>query len=652
MAAGSSPAIKPVFVASPDGVIKLRISPALSSSSNQEPGYQIWFQGKELLNGKLGLCVSGTNLLEKIALKTTQVRESDSTYTIPFGKNNTIRNHFRELTLNLETEAGPVRNFQIIFRAYNDGVAYRYIIPKQKDTAIVEVTDEPGTFQFNGDPQMWPMYLENYETPHEWLYSPARFTLLATNQLVSLPLLAEFTNGVSVSFAEAALRNYAGLYVKAETAEGQRYLRCDLASLPNEPGIKVRSRLPLSSPWRVFMIGTAPGRLIESSLILNLNDPNAIGDTSWLKAGKTSFYWWSGVQEPVDPRQAFVWEKHYIDFCASNGFAFHAVIGTEENHPWYYQTRNSYDPAGPDADVTRPRPGFPMAELVKYARSKGVGIRVWVNQKALKGHVQAAFTQYEKWGLSGVMVDFLNQNDQETVNFIEQVLKSAARHHLDINFHNVYAPTGLRRTYPNLLNFEGVLNLEYLKWTNYCTPKHDVTVPFTRMVAGPMDYHLGGFRAVYRDQFKPRNIKPIIMGTRCHQLAMYVVYNNPLPMVCDTPDTYKDQPGFDFIREVPTTWDETHVLIGQVGEDIVVARRKGSDWYVGAMTDWTARSLTIALNFLPPGEYQVETWADVKGDPDANHLAFESSRIKAGNTLRLNLNSGGGEVIRIQPAKK
>ena len=247
---------------------------------------------------------------------------------------------------------------------------------------------------------------------------------------------------------------------------------------------------------------------------------------------------------------------------------------------------------------------------------------------------------------------FLNHNDQQMVNFAYEVVKSAARHHLEVNFHNLWAPTGLERTYPNLLNHEGVLNLEYLKGTNRCTPQHDVTVPFTRMVAGPMDYHLGGFRTVYRDQFKPRYNKPIIMGTRCHQLAMYVVFQNPLPMVCDTPDSYLGQPGFAFLREVPTTWDETRVLSGQVGEYIVIARRNGADWYLGAMTDWTPRELTIPLDFLPPGEYQVETWTDVKADPDANHLAFETRQIKAGNALTLDLNSGGGAAIRIRALKK
>jgi alpha-glucosidase len=644
--AGDSPAL-----ASPDGRIELRISPG-SSSSPRGIGFHVRFGGKELLQGELGLGVSGTNVLEAVSVKDSRQRESDSTYVVPFGKNNPVRDHFKELTLDLETATGPVRNFQVIFRAYDDGVAYRYSIPKQPGADSIEITDEPGRFQFTGDPRMWPLYLPNHTTSHEGIFSEERFSTLRTNQLIDVPLLAEFADGVSVSIAQASLRNYAGLYLKAQDVRSKRWLQCDLPALPGQEEVKVRSKLPLSSPWRVFLIGTAPGRLIESDLILNLNDPNAIGDTSWLKAGKASFYWWSGVQEPFDPAQAVKWEENYIDFCASNGLAFHAVIGTEGDHPWHFQTKSGYNPPGPDADVTRARLGFPIKEVVNYARSKGVGIRFWVNQKALHGHLEAAFTQYEKWGISGLMVDFLDRNDQEMVNFSEEILQSAARHHLHIQFHGVWAPTGLSRTYPNLFNHEGVMNLEYLKWGDRVTPKHDVTVPFTRMVAGPMDYHLGGFRGAYRNQFQHRVVKPIIFGTRCHQLAMYVVYENPMPMVCDTPDSYVGQPGFDFLREVPTTWDETRVLSGEVGEYIVLARRKGSDWYVGAMTDWTPRSLKIPLNFLASGEYQVETWADIKDDPDANHLALKKERMNTDGTLLLNLNSGGGEVIHISPSKE
>jgi alpha-glucosidase len=270
----------------------------------------------------------------------------------------------------------------------------------------------------------------------------------------------------------------------------------------------------------------------------------------------------------------------------------------------------------------------------------------------LSEHLEEAFTQYEKWGVQGLMVDFLDRDDQEMVLFAERVLQSAARHHLHIHFHGVWKPTGLQRMYPNLFNHEGVLNLEYLKWSDQCGPEHNLTVPFTRMLAGPMDYHLGGFRSVNRDQFKPQGMKPGVLGTRCHHLAMYVVYENPMPMVCDAPTAYEGQPGFDFIRQVPTSWDETRVLSGQVGDYIVVARRNGSAWYLGAMTDWTARVLDVPLSFLAPGRYQLETWADAVGAEDPNRLTYEKRTVEAQDKLVLRLNGGGGQAVRIQPVQE
>jgi len=460
-------------------------------------------------------------------------------------------------------------------------------------------------------------------------------------------------DGTSVAFTEANLRNYAGLYLKAEGTDTSRCLRCDLSPLPGQKEVKVRSRLPLASPWRVILIGTHPGRLIESNLILNLNEASA-ADFSWLKFGKTTWNWWNGpYQEPVDFQIGWNWEttKHYIDFCAANGIAFHALVSTLGDLPWYQQSQRGFGP-GPDTDIARPRAGLPMERVVEYARSQGVGLRLWVHWQPLSARLEEAFTQYEKWGVQGLMVDFLDRDDQEMVLFAERVLQAAARHRLHIQFHGVWKPSGLQRTYPNLFNHEGVLNLEYLKWCDQCGPEHNLTVPFTRMLAGPMDYHLGGFRATDREHFKAQNVKPSVLGTRCHHPAMYVAFENPMPMVCDAPTAYAGQPGFDFIREVPTMWDETRVLSGQIGDYIVVARRKGSDWYLGAMTDWTARVLEVPVRFLAPGRYQIETWADVPGSADLNRLSYEKKTAAALEKLALRLNSGGGQVMRIRPVKE
>ncbi|MBI1984057.1 MAG: glycoside hydrolase family 97 catalytic domain-containing protein, partial [Acidobacteria bacterium] len=393
------------------------------------------------------------------------------------------------------------------------------------------------------------------------------------------------------------------------------------------------------------------------TIVLNLNEPSRIADTSWIKPGKTTWHWWNGTEgEPagfatqLDLRTM----KHYVDFCARHGIAYHAVASTvdSDSRPWYQQTQRGFAP-GPDTDILKPRPELEFEELARYAASKGVGLRAWVHWKALKPRLDEAFAQYERWGLCGLMVDFLDRDDQEMVEFAEQVLEKAAQHRLHIQFHGVWKPTGRERAYPNLFNHEGVLNLEYLKWSENPSPEHNLMAPFTRMLAGPMDYHLGGFRAVRREKFKPRGVSPTVMGTRTHHLAMYVVYENPMPMVCDYPTAYENQPGFDFIERVPTVWDETRVLSAQVGDYIVVARRNANDWYLGAMTDWTPRSLEIPLDFLGPGSYVAEIWSDAPetaGDP--NVLVKDRRSVSAQDTIRAKLSSGGGWVLHVKPAAR
>jgi alpha-glucosidase len=642
-------------LSSPDGKIALRIPPRSSASAVQRMEFEVAFQGRTLFRCEPALSFREGDFFADARESGSRVRESDSTWTMPFGKSNPVRDRFHEMTVEFERTTGPVRKVHVIFRAYDDGVAFRYLIPEQSGLESIEITDEANRFRFEGNPRAWPLYLENHTTSHEGRYVDTQLSELVTNRLIDLPLLLEYEGGASVALTEANLRNYAGMYLKSETDGSRRQLRCDLSPLPGQGDIKVRSRLPLSSPWRVVLIGPFPGRFIESNLVLNLNEPNAIGDASWLKAGKTTWYWWNGpYQEAVDFHVGFNWEtmRHYIDFCARNGIAFHSVVSTEDGYPWYFQTDRGYSPPGRDADITRVRGDFPMDRVVEYARARGVGIRLWVHWKPLSEHLEEAFTQYERWGIRGLMVDFLDRDDQEMVRFAERVLESAARHHLHIHFHGVWKPTGLQRTYPNLFNHEGVLNLEYLKWGDQCDPEHNLTVPFTRMIAGPMDYHLGGFRSVRREQFKPVFEKPVVLGTRCHHLAMYVVYENPMPMVSDAPTAYEGQPGFDFIRQVPVTWDETRVLSGRVGDSIVVARRHGADWFLGAMTDWTPRELEVSLAFLPRGRYRVDTWTDAADSRDPNQLVYRSRTMTPNSTLRLRLGSGGGAAIRIQPRNR
>jgi len=405
------------------------------------------------------------------------------------------------------------------------------------------------------------------------------------------------------------------------------------------------------TPWRVVLVGDRPGALLESNTLYSLNDPPAIGDTSWIKPGKITFSWWNGdVYDGVRgaPILSLETQKKYIDFCARNGIAYHAVIADETVTPWYHQSNPGVVP-GPDTDVTRVRDDLDLPAIRQYAESKGIKLWTWVHQAALKGRVEEAFAAFEKMGWSGMMVDFFDNDDQEHVEHAEAILQAAARHHILIHLHGVWKATGWQRTYPNLMNHEGALNLEYLKWSDRCPPEHDLMMAFTRLVAGPMDYHLGGFRAVPRGEFKPQNVAPHVLGTRCHMLAMYVCWDNPSPMIADYPTAYEGQPGFDFLREVPTYWDETRVLAGEPGRLLVTARRRGRDWYVGGLAASTPQDVTIPLGFLG-GPSTAHIWSDsseTKSDP--NRLVTQSRTIKPQDSLTIHVAADGGFVVHFTP---
>jgi alpha-glucosidase len=414
----------------------------------------------------------------------------------------------------------------------------------------------------------------------------------------------------------------------------------------------VAPKIPQWSPWRVVLLADHAGKLIESNLLLCLNEP-AEGDFSWIKPGKTTWPWWNGTIEhskPLTPEASLALHKQYIDFCARNKIAYHAISSVPESRPWYVQGgAPGFDPR-PDTDVLTPRPDLNLPAILAYAKEKGVGIRLWVWWQPLSLKLEETFATYERWGVKGMMVDFMDRDDQEMVDWQEKCLRAAARHKLHIQFHGAYKPTGEQRTFPNLFNREGVLNLEYSKWSDLCAPPHNVNVAYTRLLAGPLDYHLGGFRAATRNKFKPTDELPTVLGTRCHQLAMYVVYENPMPMVCDVPSAYEGQPGFDFIVDVPTTWDETRFVSGEAGEYVVVARRSGKVWYLGGMTNWTSRRVKLPLKFLGDGKYEAKLYMDrsLNGE-NPNELRRETRNVSAGEPLDISLASGGGIAAVIQP---
>jgi alpha-glucosidase len=394
------------------------------------------------------------------------------------------------------------------------------------------------------------------------------------------------------------------------------------------------------------MLGAKPGDLVASTILTSLADPNEIGDTSWIKPGKVAWDWWNGPVVPNVPWKAGMNTetfKHFIDFAAEFGLEYVLV-----DAGWY-----GADNRDGTLDIAAPVPEIDVPGLVAYGREKNVGILLWVNWECVRDQMELAFPLYEKWGVKGVKIDYMDRKDQEIVAFYQRATRTAAKYHLAVDFHGAYAGSGEERTFPNWLTREGVMGLEYNKWSDRTTPRHNVTIPFTRMLTGPMDYTPGGFRNVTAADFTPRNELPVVMTTRAQQLAMYVVYDSPLQMLADAPSAYRGEPGSEFLKAVPATWDETRVLDGKIGEYVVIARRHGTEWFVGAMTDG-ARKVAIPLGFLGGKAFDATIYADT-GDTAANpaRLAVLPARLggKGSRPLELSLAAGGGAVLHLRPVE-
>jgi alpha-glucosidase len=582
--------------------------------------------------------------------KSLSLKNKTEKYTLVVGKTKNVNEKFNELVIELAQTKSPFLKIHLIVKVFDDAVAFRYEFPKQHGIKNIDLADENSTFAFTSNPTVYALFREKYTTSHEGLYTKIRLDSIKENTLMDMPVLFQLDNAC-ISITEAALLNYAGMYLSKTSGTK---LVSKLSPLPDQPTIKVRTTAPFHSPWRVIMVADKVGKLIESNILTNLNENSKIADWSWLKSGKTDFPWWNGdVIKDVDFEIGLNYEthKHYIDFCAASHIDFHTIV-SYGNFAWYQGETEGFNPSSPNADVTKPVEALQMEKLAGYSRQKGVGLRVWVNWKALDGKLDKAFSQFQKWNIQGLMVDFMDRDDQEMVNFVEDVLKTAAKYHLHIQFHGAYKPTGLSRMYPNELTKEGVLNLEVSKWNADVNPEHNLIVPFTRMLAGPMDYHAGGFRSVTREAFVAKGSEPNVMGTRCHHLAMPIVYESYLQMICDYPEAYKNQLGFEFLCQVPTTWDETKVLNAQVGDFLTIARRKGNDWYIGTMNDWTPRKLTIDLSFLPEGSYLADLYEDAPdAAADPNHLTKQTVEVNSKSVLPVNLATGGGQAIWIRRKK-
>lgn len=630
-------------ISSPDGKLKfsLKVTP-------ENISYEVNYKKQPLVeNSSLGFNFDSGEFGSNLKVGKVRRKSIDETYELVVGKVSTARNHCNEMVVPLQEKVSPGRLINLVVRAFNDGIAFRYEFPEQEGWNSYVMYDENTQFRLSGNPMALLMYLPGYINTHEGVYTHTGYDKIAKKRLIEMPVTLEFENGVFMSITEAAIRDYAGMYlVKEKDAFAGK-----LSPRLGQEKIKVEiNEFPHRTPWRVISVSDRIGGLLETNILTSLNEPCKIEDTSWIKPCRTTFTWWNGNVVPdstFSPGNNFETNKYYIDFAARNGLDAHGIYGYAET-PWYYDDNFNFGWAGPNADITRPIPCLNMPRIADYAKSKGVGIHLWVHWRPLYDKLEEAFALYEKWGVKGLMVDFLDRDDQEMIRIQEDILKVAAKHRLFIQFHGSSKPSGLTRTYPNEFTREGTLNYEVCKWDTLVNADHDISIPFTRLLAGPADYHLGGFRALPRSKFKIQYVNPYVMSTRCHMMAMYVVLENHLTSLCDKPEAYEGQPGFEVLRTVPGTWDEIRVPLAEFNKYVTVARRSGTDWWVGTLNDGTARTLNLKLDFLEDGKYQAEIYTDAPdADENPNHLNKETRTVTRKDVIELPLAADGGSVLRI-----
>jgi alpha-glucosidase len=621
-----------VSVQSPDGTIEVKIR------GNGPLTYSVFVDGKAVLtDSRMGLKFKdGVALGANARLDKVERSQSDTTWENPLGKRRIVRDRHNELRAFFLEQSG--RPFEIAVRAFDDGIGWRYVLPLAPKAATQEFVLEEELTQFSFA-ENYPCYAgENENTgksgnptgyvgSQESEYQPLRLGDLPTNQVRMVPLLVR-TSAAWVAITESDLSDWAGMWVNRVATTGNAAgvtLAARLSPRTDGQGL-VKSTFPRQSPWRTFLIARQPGRLIESDLVLNLAAPCVLADTSWIRPGLSSWDWWSQVTRPSTATF-----KELIQFSADMGWAY-----TLLDAGW--SGRNTILQAGSSVN---------MEELLAFAKEENVRLWLWLHWTSVDRNdaYREAFPLYEKWGIAGVKIDFMNRDDQDMVNWYEKIVQAAAEHHLMVNFHGAFKPTGMIRTYPNQITREGILGNEYNRWSARVTPEHKTTLPFTRLLAGPADFTPGGFLNRQLDQFK-FNVRPTqVQGTRGAELALFVCLESPIVNACDHPSHYKDQPGLDFLKIVPTVWDDTRALDAAVGEHVVIVRRHGDRWFLGALTDRNARDIPVKLDFLGSGSWTLKLWKDAPdSDTIGAHLATEQRTVTAADTLTLHLARAGGAV--------
>ena len=623
---------------SPDGKIEVRVH--VDSTVN----YDVLLSGTPLLqNSTLSLNVDGKTLGRGGKVLRSKTRSNDQVIEpVIRQKFAKIRDNYHQLRLDMEG------NYAVVFRAYNEGAAYRLetSLPQEQ----VKVYGEEANFNFAGDHTVFYPQEESFFSHNERKYLPHPMSTIASTELATLPAVVSFGAGVNVAIAESDVEDYPGMWLHGTGANG---LAATFPPYPlkevlgnDDKDFKVVesadyiavTRGTRTFPWRVLGITGKDGDLLTSEIVWLLEKPSQVQDTSWIQPGKVAWDWWNALNlYGVDFKTGINTEtyKYYVDFAASNGLQ-------------YILLDEGWSKPGNLLEVV---PEINMEELTAYARQKNVGVLLWVLWKPLDDQLEPALDQFAKWGIKGIKVDFMQRSDQLLINYFFKVARETAKRKMLLDLHGDQKPATMTRTWPNLINVEGVRGMEWSKWSAETDPDHDVTLPFTRMFLGPLDYTPGAMINATQKDFRPVMDRPMSQGTRCHQLSMYVIYDAPLEMLSDSPSNYMREPEImNFLDAVPTVWDETKALDGEIGQYVVSARRNGNNWYVGAMTSWTPRDLVIDFSFLPAGNFHLQAYQDgINADRVGSDYKKIEMTVTKDTKLKVHLAPGGGWAARILP---
>lgn len=582
-----------------------------------------------------------------VKVKTRNV--SDTIFPVAY-KKSFILNRFNEMELVCKGD------HSIIFRAYDNGVAYRFVTRKENEQVV---SRENVSFRFEGDKTLFIPFTsdirqgEKYSCAFEEFYTQLPVSAIPADTLGYLPMMVVVNDTLKAVLLEADVQDYPAMFIQRDREE-KTALKGVFAPYPakEEAGPKYWINYAVTArenyiahtagsrsfPWRVIAISDRDAELLNNDLVQQLSEPSKIKDPSWIRPGKVAWDWWNDWNiTGVDFKAGINTQtyKHYIDFAAANGLEY-VVLDEGWSDDW---------------DLTKRNPDINLPAILDHARTKNVGIILWSTWYAITRNLEKYCAEFSAMGVKGFKVDFIDRNDQKAIRSCYQIASVAAQYHLMLDFHGMFAPQGLQRTWPNVINFEGVRGMEYMKWSaDDRVPEHAVRLPFIRMMAGPMDYTPGAFRNRTRKNAVPSNSLPQSLGTRCSQMAMYIVYEAPLQMLSDNPTIYtKEQVCTDFLSGVPTFFDETRALDGRFGEYVVMARRKGQDWYIGALSNWTERDLELDISFLPSRNYRAVIFRDgINATRDATDYVREEKTLTPGK-YTFHISPGGGFAIKLTP---